>query len=318
MKKTRPLLIVLFLIPVLLLACGKGDEPALTANKGGEESARQGPLVVYTTFYPTWYFTTVIGGKHVEAVNPVPLDADPIFWMPPRAIIQAYQTRADLIVLNGAGYAKWVEKATLPTDKIVDAGAAFKDRLIRFADAMTHSHGPAGEHTRSGIDAHTWMDPQLAMEQCRAIAAALGEHRPDYQADFEKNLAGLIGRLEELDQAFKELGKKYDGRPIVASHPAYNYLAKRYGWKVKSFTFDPEVLPETDAVMKLKAYLAEANPHPYILWEAPPSEEVEQHFEEAFEMKSLLFSPVEVPPGEGGDYLSVMKRNILNITPLFE
>ena len=55
--------------------------------------------VVYTTFYPTQYLTQRIGGDLIEVVNPVPENADPIFWEPTREDLRAYQ-RADLIVLT--------------------------------------------------------------------------------------------------------------------------------------------------------------------------------------------------------------------------
>ena len=48
---------------------------------------------------------------------PIPQDVDPAFWNPDVQAILAYQ-QADLILLNGAGYAKWVPQTTLSRSRI--------------------------------------------------------------------------------------------------------------------------------------------------------------------------------------------------------
>ena len=70
-------------------------------------------LKVYTVNYPLAYFAERIGGDYVEVIFPAPPDIDPAFWTPDGATIGGYQN-ADLIILNGAGYAKWTEKVSLP------------------------------------------------------------------------------------------------------------------------------------------------------------------------------------------------------------
>ena len=196
---------ILSLVPGVLLllvvamagsSCGDGDE---VEPKEGVK-----PLVVYTTFYPTTYFTRIIGGGHVEVVCPIPDDADPIHYDPPAEMIRKYQ-EADLIVLNGAGFAKWVPRAMLPEEKVVDAGASFAHDLIEIGDAVVHSHGTEGEHSHGGIDPHTWLDPILAMEQCRAICAALKERDPAHAVDFDAGLEKVLAGLETLDARIRAL-----------------------------------------------------------------------------------------------------------------
>ncbi len=60
--------------------------------------------IVYTVNYPLYYFASRIAGDAAEVVFPVPEDVDPAFWMPGTEEIAAFQ-KADLILLNGAGYA---------------------------------------------------------------------------------------------------------------------------------------------------------------------------------------------------------------------
>ena len=321
MKRSRRTIvpaILLLLSAALLSACSREETSSPTPENGAQKTpAPGGPLTVYTTFYPTAFFTTRIGGVHVKVVNPVPPDADPIFWVPPREVIRDYQEKADLIVLNGGGYARWVQRVLLPEDKVVNAGAELEGDLIVIKNAIVHSHGPAGKHSHEGIDPHLWMDPLNAQAQCRAIAAALSKKDPEHKTVFEKNLKELLARLDQLDGALRALSKNYDGRPILASHPAYNYLARRYGWKVSNFGLDPETVPDEETAGKIKKAVAKENPHPCMLWESEPSEEVRRFFEEKLGLDSLVFSPCETPPGEGKDYFSVMEQNVKHLAPLF-
>jgi len=73
--------------------------------------------------------------------------------------------RADLIVLNGAGYAKWTAKVSLPLLRTVDTSKSFEDTLIAMTDEITHSHGPGGDHSHSGTAFTTWLDFSQAARQ---------------------------------------------------------------------------------------------------------------------------------------------------------
>jgi len=74
-------------------------------------SAAAEPLNLYVVNYPLKYFAERIGGEHVKAVFSTPADVDPAYWNPDVVNVSAFQ-KADLILLNGAGYAKWVAKVS--------------------------------------------------------------------------------------------------------------------------------------------------------------------------------------------------------------
>jgi zinc transport system substrate-binding protein len=118
-------------------------------------------LSVYVVNYPLKYFVDRIGGDYVEVIFPVPPDVDPAYWTPDAGTISDYQ-QADLIVLNGAEYAKWVKKFSLPRSKIVNASKGFKGRYITTKGVVTHSHGPQGKHAHENVAFTTWIDCQLA------------------------------------------------------------------------------------------------------------------------------------------------------------
>ncbi|NOR22955.1 MAG: zinc ABC transporter solute-binding protein, partial [Desulforhopalus sp.] len=74
---------------------------------------------IYTVNYPLAYFAERIGGEHINVVFPAPPDVDPAFWIPDEATVRKYQ-QADLIILNGADYAKWTKKVSLPLLRTID------------------------------------------------------------------------------------------------------------------------------------------------------------------------------------------------------
>ena len=157
-----------------LLACGPGER-ADEVRQVDPEAA--GPLTVYVVNYPLRYFAEQIGGELVRVVLPAPSDVDPAHWSPDAETVAAYQA-ADLILLNGAGYARWVQRASLPRARLLDTSASFRDRLIAQDAATTHIHGPEGAHSHTDLAFTTWLDPALAILQARAVAEAFAEARP--------------------------------------------------------------------------------------------------------------------------------------------
>ena len=136
-------------------------------------------FTVYTVNYPLAYFAERIGGEHVEVVFPVPHDVDPAFWEPSAKDIADFQ-QADVILLNGARYARWLKRASLPRRKLVNTSAAFKKDYISVTGTATHQHGPGGDHSHAGTAFTTWLDFKQAIQQAKAIQLALEKRRPEY------------------------------------------------------------------------------------------------------------------------------------------
>ncbi|MGB5340651.1 MAG: metal ABC transporter substrate-binding protein, partial [Thermoanaerobaculia bacterium] len=104
------------------------------------------PLSVFATNYPLAYFAERIGGEQVEVSFPAPADVDPAYWAPAPEVIADFQ-QADLILLNGAGYEKWLERASLPASRLVDTSVAVESSYIPLDEGVVHTHGPEGEHS---------------------------------------------------------------------------------------------------------------------------------------------------------------------------
>ncbi len=264
-----------------------------------------GKLTIYVVNYPLQYFAQRIAEAHATVAFPVPPDVDPAFWNPGVEVIAEYQ-RADLIILNGANYAKWIDKVTLPRSKLVDTSASFKDQYIPLANLVMHTHGPGGEHADTGVAPTTWLDFHLAADQARAIADAMSRKRPALRDIFESNYKALEDDLLRLDRDLKGIVVSNMHEPLVASHPVYQYFARRYGLDIKSVHWEPHEVPSDEQWLELQAILRE-HPARWMIWEGAPEPE------SAATLKSLgINSVVFIPQGNtpaDGNFLTVMLQN---------
>ena len=263
---------------------------------------------VYTVNYPLTYFAERIGGKHVNVSFPAPPDIDPAFWSPNSETIQKYQ-KADLIILNGADYAKWTQKVSLPMLRLVDTSRAFADDLIQIQTKTTHSHGPAGEHSHAGTAFTTWLDFSQAAQQAEAIYLALSRKMPDLKSELTANYEALKKDLIELDEKMTALGTELQGVPLIASHPIYQYMARRYNLNLKMVMWEPDADPGEAQWSQIKELLAEHQAG-WMIWEDEPLPSSEERLRQ-LNVNSMVFSPCFSRPPEG-DFLSVMKQNVSN------
>jgi len=269
---------------------------------------------VYVVNYPLQYFTQRIAGNHVQVVFPAPPDEDPAFWKPDVDTISAFQA-ADLIVINGATYAKWLEKTSLPKAKVVNTSAGFQEQYIEIKDSVTHSHGPAGEHAHTGTAFTTWLNFRFAAQQAKAIEVALSRLLPAQQATFAKQYASLEKDLMDLDTRLEALVASQRTQPLVASHPVYQYFATRYGLNLQSVLWEPEVMPEDEQWNTLQAVLAK-HPAKWMIWEGEPLAASVAKLQ-TLGVQSLVFDPCGNTP-EQGDFLSVMQQSVVNLRQAFQ
>lgn len=297
-----------------LAACG-GTTDGGGSQGGGEGTATvSAKLEVHTSCFPVHYLTQRVAGDRANVTLILPAGEDPPDWTPPVETVGALQG-SDLIVINGAGFEGWIGTTTLPETKLVDSAASLPEPLIELEDT-THSHGKEGEHSHKGIDPHTWSDPRMAIAQAEAIQGALSRVDPAHSDTYRGNFEALREELTRLDQTFQEAVGGYDGEILATSHPAFNYLGRRYGLKLQNFGFEPDELPADDA---LAAFAHEVEHHGLkrMLWEAQPTDEVKAKFEGAG-VEVLFLDPLEQPQGGAAyDYLKQAQANVERLEAMF-
>jgi zinc transport system substrate-binding protein len=273
--------------------------PAVAADK----------LTIYTVNYPLAYFAERLAGDLARVEFPAPPDVDPAFWMPDEETVRAYQG-ADLILLNGAGYAHWVDRVSLPASRMVNTSRDFADQYIETTSGVSHSHGPGGEHSHSGTAFTTWLDLDQAVRQAEAVAQAIVRKRPDAKGRVEQNLETLKGELAALDARLAKTSAAAPSRPLLGSHPVYQYLARRYSLNLQSVFWEPDAAPTPQQWAELERLLKD-HPARWMLWEATPLPATAERLR-ALGVQSIVFDPCSNRPATG-DFLSVMDANAKNL-----
>lgn len=291
---------VWWVLAVAVAACGSERSGEAPSRVSESPSAR--PVSAFVVNYPLQYFTERIAGELAEITFPAPREVDPAYWSPDAETVARYQ-EADLILLNGADYAKWVSLVSLPRASMVDTSSSFRDRYVPLDEGPVHTHGPEGEHSHTGYAFTTWLDLSLAIEHARAIAEALTAARPQQANVFSQGLAALEGDLSELDGRLANIAETLAGETVIFSHPVYQYLEKRYGIDGHSVHWEPDSEPNEAMWRELEGHLAK-HPARWMIWEDEPLAETRERLAEVG-VACLVLRPLANTPSSG-DFLSAM------------
>ena len=299
---------IITILVVFLWGCSK------RSGVGETPSSKTPVPTIYSVNYPLKYFADRIGGEHVNVVFPVPLDENPSSWTPDAEAVYAFQ-QADLILLNGAGYAKWVPKVTLPSSKLINTTKDVDNQYISVQDAVTHRHGPGEDHAHEGIAFTTWLDPEIALAQASTVHSALVDLRPAQQSHFDQNLASLRSDLEELNQLLRaSINKELAAKPVIFSRPVFQYLERRYGLNARSIHWEPDAHPPEESWAELQELL-DRHPANWMIWESKPLDETAKRLMD-LRIQSVVFDPCPNTPDQG-DWLEVMKRNTERLAQIY-
>jgi zinc transport system substrate-binding protein len=223
--------------------------------------------------------------------------------------VAAYQN-ADLVLLNGGGYARWISRATLSRHKRVDTSAAFADQRISRKDSVTHGHGPTGTHSHAEAAGEVWLDPELARAQALAVKLALASARPAATDRFEAAFLALEADLRALDLRLERASTPLRDVGLVFSHPVYSYLERRYGLRGPSLDWEPDERPTEQQWRELESRLARQS-FALMLWEAAPLPEVARRLG-ALGLQVVVYEPA-ANAAAAGNWLEVMQRNAGNL-----
>lgn len=263
---------------------------------------------VVTSFYPLAFFAQQIAGDRVIVKSLCPPEADPSLWNPSRADLQQFQN-ASLILLNGANFEHWATTASLPVGRVIATSRAFVSEWMTLP-TVVHSHGSGGGHTHSGIDGHTWMDPVLAHRQAAEILAAFNQRWPEDTSTFKAGFDRLAVEFDALGSAFRDITPGIKEAVIFTSHPAYGYLARRFGWTTTSLALPPDEEPSPEVWVEVAKAVAAAPPGlRLMLFETEPLQAIRQRLQTEWQVTAVVFQTCETP-AQDGSYFERMKRNI--------
>lgn len=170
-------------------------------------------------------------------------EADVLFWIGPD--LESFLTKP----LANTQTARSVALMTAPGVTLLPlrAGGAWEP----------HDHDHDQDRAASR-DAHIWLDPVNATAMVRQMVAVLGEADPAHQADYTRNGAALVERLDRLNRQLISALAPVREQPYLVFHDAYQYFERRYGLNaVGSMVLDPEQRPGAKRVAEIQTRVRE-------------------------------------------------------------
>lgn len=290
----------IFLLVLCLAACSEQR-----AEKSSEVD-RAGPLQVYAVNYPLAWAAGELVGDAAEVHFDLPAGIDPAYWEPAVELLTPWQ-EADLILLNGAGYASWLGRVSLRGSTQVETSQAFSDDLIPAEAGPVHSHGPTGEHSHGAMAFTLWLDLEQFGLQVQAVADALGKRMPEATEAIVRRNQELQQQLKLMDERLARLGESLASAPLLYSHPVYQYLNRRYQLNGVAVHWEPDQVLGSVALAQLDEILA-GHPARLMLWEDEPLAETRAALEQRG-IEVVVYQPMGNRP-VSGDFVSVMQTNI--------
>jgi zinc transport system substrate-binding protein len=181
-------------------------------------------------------------------------------------------------------------------------------------EAVDHAHGPGGAHSHSGTAFTTWIDLSQAAFQANSVKDALARQNVVSKEVLNKNFESLINDLRALDTVINEMVQDHSAVPLVASHPVYQYFARRYGLNIKAVMWEPDAFPD-ESMWKHLEEIVEEHPAQWMIWEGKPLPQSMAKLKQ-MGIKSIVFDPCGNRP-DSGDFISVMRQNVANLKKVF-
>ena len=198
----------------------------------------------------------VLGGASPHEYSLRPSDAraiseaDIVFWIGPE--LESFMVKP---LQNAKGRVRSVALLDAPGVAVLPLreGGAWEPHQHHPTEPVGHHSDHDHDH-ESGRDVHIWLDPVNAVTMARRIVAVLGDADSAHRADYERNGAALIERLNQLDQQLAGDLAPIKDRPFIVFHDAYQYFERRYGLSAAgSITLSPEQRPGAKRVTEIQA-----------------------------------------------------------------
>ena len=189
------------------------------------------PLRVITSVQPLKTFVEKIGGSQVEVMSLVRPGYNPhTYDLSPHQILAVSQ--ADLYVRTGVPFeVAWMDRIRSANSSmhVIDARQGIELITLNLpGKAYQYEHEHKHDHHGEEIDPHVWTDPLRVKQLAGNILRALVQLAPSHGRLFEKNYAGFVEEIDQLDKDVQQLLSGAGTRKFLVFHPAWGYFANRY------------------------------------------------------------------------------------------
>ena len=206
------------LLSVCLLICAPGMQTA------------HAEVEILTTFYPMYVFTLNIAdgieGVTVKNMADQSVGCLHDYQLQTRDMVALES--ADALVINGGGMERFMDKVIAMRSDLPVISASEGIDMLPLAD-HAHEHDHEGEEEAcEEVNAHVWLDPELALKQIDNIANGLAASDPQHAAAYLANASAYAARISALQQEMKEMLLPVRGGRIITFHEAFPYFANAF------------------------------------------------------------------------------------------
>jgi zinc transport system substrate-binding protein len=186
---------------------------------------------VVASLFPLQEFARGVGGDKVQVVLLLPPGAEAHTWEPrPSDVVRI--SRADIFIYVSPILEPWIDKVlrAVQSKKLRVLEASQGLPLIKAEETEERAGRAGGSRGPEKMDPHLWLDFALDQKIVDAISESFSEKDPVHAAFYKNNAEIYRGKLNDLDQRYRQALAKCRHRQILLSgHSAFAYLAKRYG-----------------------------------------------------------------------------------------
>jgi zinc transport system substrate-binding protein len=282
-------------------------------SSGSAAAAGDGKFEVVASFYPMAYLAEQIGGGHVHVTSLTQPGQEPHDLE-----ISAQQT-ARLQESDAVLYLKNLQPsvddavAQSPVKTKIDAASLTSmEKHGNEVGGHAASHDTSKNADLSGLDPHIWLDPVRYAQVAQGVGAALEKADPKNAADYKKNTAALVKKLDDLDTRFKDGLANTRTKVFITTHAAFGYLAERYGLTEEAINgLDPESEPSVARVKDLEQ-MAKADGVTTVFYETLVSDKTARTIASDAGLTTDVLDPIEgiTAKSRGKDYFSVQEANL--------
>lgn len=310
----KKLLGSLLSLTLLATACGSQEPVAEIEEK----------LVITTSLYPVYFFTSEIVQDKAEVFNLTPGGVEPHDYEPTPRDLQSLEA-SDLLVVNG-NLEPWLEDLETPLrDKGVSVLVLTEDMSLLEGSDEHEEEGHEGEenHEEEEMkDPHVWLDPLLAYEIVENLTRELTTLDPKNAEFYEANADTLKNKLLTLNEKFTSALSSCEQDTFVTSHAAFAYLAERYNLNQLPISgLSPDIEPSMTEIAQIVDFV-KTNDVKVIFFESLVSPKLSETIAEEVGAETLVLNPIEGLTDEdlleGKNYFSEMEQNLTNLSVALE
>jgi len=196
-------------------------------------ASAQNPINIVVTIPVLKDLVEQVGGSHVQVKSLLSGYENEHTYSPKPTDLVAVR-KAQLLFEIGTGLEVWVaslvKNAGSPSLRVVTTSQSI-DLILDHSDQHHDVHQGTGEGV-SGGNPHIWLDPENVVIMLRHITEALITIDPARAEAYRNNQAAYRQKLDQLRNELSDRVRTLSDRRFVAHHPAWPYLARRFGFDI--------------------------------------------------------------------------------------